>query len=145
MKQTIFAAILVIATTAASFAGGNKANTALLNNINAAFKNAAGVKWVNTAATKKATFSFNGKETSALYDVNDDQFIGFSTHYAANELPQTVTDGLQKKYADWTIQDASMLVDYNGYISYFVQVAKGDNSLVLKVTPDGKAQIYGRP
>src|SRR4051812_47722330 len=91
MKK-IFATLLLVALSIASFAGGNKADKKLLSDLTMAFKNSTQVVHSSTADYTKETFSFNGKTTSVYYDQVNNELIGFSIRITENELPQAALE-----------------------------------------------------
>jgi hypothetical protein len=42
------------------------------------------------------------------------------------------------------INDAMVFIDENGYIYYFAQVTKDKANIALKITSDGKVNIYSK-
>ena len=143
MKK-IFATLLLVALSIASFAGGNKADKKLLSDLTMALKNSTQVVHSSTADYDKATYSFNGKKVSAFYTLENNSLIGFSIKMVGNDLPQDIVNAIQKKYSGWNIVDAIYFIDANARGSYFAQVQKGKNNLALKVYPDGKVGIFSR-
>src|SRR4051812_9920551 len=97
MKK-IFATLLLVALSIASFAGGNEADKKLLSDLTMALKNSTQVVHSSTADYNKATFSFNGKKVSAFYSLEDNSLIGFSIRLVGNDLPQDIVNAVQKKY-----------------------------------------------
>ena len=143
MKKLILATLLV-AFSIASFAGGSETDKKLLSDLQAAMKASTSVKWSNTDAYSKGTFSFNGKTVSAYMDAESGALIGFSIHLAGADFPQDAVNAIQKKYADWKITDAIYFVDSNANGNYFAQVEKGKSKLALKVTSSGKVSIFDK-
>ncbi|HXL56342.1 MAG TPA: hypothetical protein VN958_08805, partial [Chitinophagaceae bacterium] len=105
MKKIILATTLV-ALSLVSFAGGKSNDKKLLADLQTALKNSTAVQRSGTSDYDRATFGFNGKTVSAFYRLEDNSLIGFSIHVVGNDLPQDISNAIQKKYSNWKIVDA---------------------------------------
>ena len=141
MKKTIFGTLVLIAFSITSFAGGNKADKKLLSDLTMALKNSTEVQHSSTDAYTRATFSFNGKTTSAYYDV-DYELIGFSIRIKESELLQAALETMKKKYSNWTVVDAIIFIDGNANVKYYAQVKKDKKNLALQLSANGHVNIY---
>jgi hypothetical protein len=144
MKKIILATALLVAFSIASFAGGKDADRKLLNDLATTLKTSTQVHWINKAAYNAAAFNFNNKTAFAFYDPNDNELVGFGMKFEKADLPESVSDAINKKYGDWEVVDAIAFIDTNGYINYFAQVQKNNKSLALKITPNGSLSIYAK-
>src|SRR6476660_4617214 len=111
MKKIIFATLLLVSLSIASFAGGSKADKKLLSDLTMTLKNSTQVVHSSTADYTKATFSFNGKATSVFYDLVDGELIGFIIRITESELRQAALETMKKKYSDWTLTETIMFID----------------------------------
>ena len=143
MKKILFATLSLVALSLASFAGGNKADRKLLSDLTMTLKNSTQVVHSSTADYTKATFSFNGKTTSAYYDV-DYELIGFSIRIKESELLQAALETMKKKYSDWTLADAIMFIDKDANVKYYTQVKKDKKNIALQLSLNGHVSFYNR-
>ena len=141
MKK-IFAALLLVALSIASFAGGNKADKKLLSDLTMAFKNSTQVVHSSAADYTKTTFSFNGKTTSVYYDQVNNELIGFSIRITESELPQAALETMKKKYSDWTMVDAIMFIDKDANVNYYTQLKKDKKNIAVRLSLNGHASFY---
>ena len=140
MKKIIIGTLVLIALSITAFAGGNKADKKLLSDLTMALKNSTEVQHSSTDAYTRATFSFNGKTTSAYYDV-DYELIGFSIRIKESELLQAALETMKKKYSNWTVVDAIIFIDGNANVKYYAQLKKDKKNLAIELSANGHANI----
>ena len=140
----LLATLSLVALSLASFAGGNKVDKKLLNDLAMTLKNSTQVVHSSTVDYTKATFSFNGKTTSVYYDQIDGELIGFTIRITESELPQAALETMKKKYSDWTLVDAIMFIDKDANVNFFTQVKKDETNLALRLSLNGHVSIYNR-
>ena len=140
MKKILLAAIAVIAVTTACFAD---AKTALFADLkNALYGVKATTAWTVKGNFKEASFNCDGKKAMVFYGTEDDYLIGFSIEVGADELPATTEESLQKKFPGWEVANRIMYINENGVGSYYLQVNKGTDKIVLSVGRKGKVHFF---
>ena len=144
MKKIIIGTLVLIALIITAFAGGNKADKKLLDDLAMTLKNSTQVVHSSTVDYTKATFSFNGKTTSVYYDQIDGELIGFTIRITESELPQAALETMKKKYSDWTLVDAIMFIDKDANVNFFTEVKKDKTNLALRLSLNGHVSIYNR-
>src|SRR5690242_16080802 len=144
MKKTILATALLVALSTAAFAGEKDVDKKLLSDLTTALKKSTEGNWTSKANYTQFTFTFNGKVAAAYYDANNSELLGFGMHFNQTDLPQFVSDAINKKYSDWHITDAMVFIDEDGYVNYFAHVTKDKANVALKITTDGKVSIYSK-
>jgi len=143
MKKTIFATALLVALSAAAFAGEKNIDKKLLNDLTVALKDSRIGEWTDKADYTQFTFNFNGKAAAAYYDENN-ELLGFGIHFTQADLPQFITDAVKKKYNDWAIADAMVFINEDGYVNYFAHVKKDKANIALNITTAGEVSIYSK-
>jgi len=144
MKKMLLATLLLVTLSLVSFAGGNKADKKLLDDLAMTLKNSTQVVHSSTVDYTKATFSFNGKTTSVYYNQVDGELIGFTIRITESELPQAALETMKKKYSDWTLADAIMFIDKDANITYYTQVKKDKKNIALQLSLNGHVSFYRR-
>jgi len=143
MKKILLATLLLVALTSATFADG-KNSAKLLSDLNTALKTVSESSWHTTELYKKAQFTLNNKSISAYVNTETNELIGFAIIIDANALPLGTAENIAKKYKAWQMVNQMLFIDASGNTSYFVQVNKKQNSLILKVSDKGKTSIYSK-
>ncbi len=142
MKKILLAATILVAITTSAFADGKKSNAKLLNDLSTSLKSVNESSWKTTDTYKKATFSFNGKSTSAYINAGTGDLIGFSIAISTDALPEGTMENISKKFQGWQVTNSIMFIDASGNADYYVQVVKNSKNLALKVYTNGKVGIY---
>lgn len=137
------AATLLVALTSAAFADGKKSNEKLLTDLKTALKTMNQSAWVTTDSYQKASFSLNGKEAHAFMNP-DGNLIGFTVAIEKSALPEGAMENLAKKYDGWQIINPIMFITEDGNTFYYVQANKGNKSLALHVSNNGKVSIENK-
>ena len=144
MKKTIIATALFVALGTAAFATEKNVDKKLLNDLTKALKSSTEGNWTGKAEYTQFTFGFNGKAAAAYYDGDHNELIGFGIHFTQTDLPQFILDAVKKKYNEWAVSDAMVFIDESGYVNYFAHVTKDKANIALKITTDGKVNIYSK-
>jgi len=142
MKKILLAATILVAITTSAFADGKKSNAKMLNDLSTALKSVNASSWKTTDTYSKATFSFNGKSTSAYINAETGDLIGFGIAISSEALPEGTMENISKKFQGWQVTNSIMFIDAYGNTDYYVQVVKDSKSLALKVYSNGKVGIY---
>lgn len=144
MKRILFATIMLVAFTSGAFADGKKSNAQMLNDLKTALKTVNESSWLTTNSYKKASFTFNGKSSSAFVNLETDELIGFSIAIEENSLPEGTKENVEKKFHDWKMINPIMFLTTDGRVDYYVQVIKNGKSLALRVSAKGNVSIYSQ-
>jgi hypothetical protein len=142
MKKILLAATILVAITTSAFADGKKSNAKLVSDLSTALKSVNESSWKTTDTYRKATFSFNGKSTSAYINAETGNLIGFSIAISTDALPEGTMENISKKFQGWQVTNSIMFIDASGNADYYVQVDKNSKSLALEAYPNGKVGIY---
>ncbi|KAA8477965.1 hypothetical protein BDE36_0089 [Arcticibacter tournemirensis] len=159
MKKLFYLAFLVLALSGKSYADDkNKSEKKdaevsyfAENNFLSKYQSAANVKWTVTNQFQKASFTLDGVKMSAFFDLNGD-YIATTQYVDFNKLPAVSKSRLQKFYADYSV-DEIVRYDFDGqndsglYLLsgqrnygtiYFASLKNKEESMVVKITPDGE-------
>jgi hypothetical protein len=142
MKKIIIGTLALIALSITAFAGGNKADKKLLNDLAMTLKNSTHVERSSISGYDKSTFNFNGKTTSVYYDQADGELMGFCIRITESELPQAALEAMKKKYSGWKLADAIMFIDKYANVKFYTQVKKGEKNIALELTLNGRVSFY---
>lgn len=119
------------------------------------FGNMADVQWKRTPYFDEATFTKDGKQMIAYYDY-DENLVGTTSIAKFSDLPASGQKEIQKIYKGYKIgpviffddneaNDTDMLLygtQFEDEDSYFVELTKANNKLVVHVTPDGNVYYF---
>lgn len=110
------------------------------------------VQWSKSKNFDVASFTRNGEKTKAYYD-SESKLIGTTTPTTFDYLPLTAQKRLKAKYKDFTIGKVFFFDENDAYENtedmelygepfehldhYFVELSKGSNRIVVKVTKEG--------
>jgi hypothetical protein len=134
---------------------GSTVNVISKNSFYADFGNLPNVKWKRTAYFDEAIFTKDGKEMKAYYDFFG-KLVGTSSYVTFADVPVLGQKEINKRYKDYTIgqvlffddnefNESDMLL-YNSQFddedNYFVELAKGNNKIVLKVNTSGVVNFF---
>jgi len=121
------------------------------------FGNAPVLQWTRVDNLDEVTFLDNGVTKTAFYD-NDAQLVGTTTAEMFSDLPVKAQNEIEKHYGDYTpdqvilyddneSNDAGMTLYgslFNDSDSYFVEMTKDNERVVLQVYPSGDVQFFKR-
>jgi hypothetical protein len=88
------------------------------------------VTWDKEGINYEAEFTMNGKETSALYDINGHR-KELEVEIKKEELPIAVTAYIKKNYPDKKMSEASKITDDRDIVTYEAEIRKGKESTDL--------------
>ncbi|PWG78217.1 hypothetical protein [Pararcticibacter amylolyticus] len=159
MKKLIYAAAFVLALSVKGYADDkNKTDNKesevsyfASNNFLSKYQGATNVNWTVTSQFQKASFSLNGVKMAAFFDSNGD-YIATTQYVGFDQLPGISKSRLNKYYKDYAVEEV-VRYDFDGqedshlylltgkrnYNTIYFASLKGKNeSIVVKVTPDGE-------
>lgn len=125
------------------------------NSFLADFGNIPNVKWKRSMYFDEATFTKDGKEFKAFYDI-DGSLVGTTSLKTFADLPAIAQKQIKAKYKGYAIgpvlfyddnesNGTDMLlwdIQFSETDTYFVEVAKGVKKIILAVTPEGNVSIF---
>lgn len=131
----------------------NNVSDRSLKSFNTDFGANSNVSWSRTANFDEASFLKNGQETKAYYDF-EGNLMGTTTNKTFADLPLRGQKTITKSYAGFSVEsvllydfnklsDAQMILFNDQFVdsnNYFVQMSKGNERIILQVTPVG--QVY---
>lgn len=133
----------------------NNVSLSSLSSFESHFGMNSDVKWVRSNHFDEATFIRNNQVTTAYFDF-EGNLKGTSTVKSFSDLPLRGQKIIEKKYAGFSaefviyyefnkLSDAQMLLfntQYSDSKNYFVQMSKGNELIVLQVTPVGQVFFF---
>lgn len=140
MKKLFFAALFAIAVASSAFAGPGNVNVRVLNNFNAAFKNATGTTWSAAGNYAKATFIHNNIRTEAFYNT-EGELIGTSKGISMDEIPVKAKRTFAKKFDGYTVKEA-ILFEGADETAYFISADNDTGSVIVKVGENDQVSIF---
>ncbi len=113
------------------------------------------VTWQRESVYDKATFTKNGHQMSAYYDI-DAKLIGTTTIKTFKDIPASAQKHILKEYKGYTpgtviffddneYNDNDMMlygVQFADEDNYFVELSKGNKKIVLQVNPEGDVFFF---
>ncbi|MDP4292764.1 MAG: hypothetical protein Q8908_16910 [Bacteroidota bacterium] len=125
------------------------------NSFNADFGKIPDVKWERLETFDKATFTKDGHEMSAYYDP-DGKLVGTTSIKTEDYLPAKGLKNLLKKYPGYTIgqilffndneaNETDMMlygIQFEDADNYFVELSKGNKTIVVQVTAEGNIFFF---
>lgn len=156
MKKFIYLLVLVFTLSSTSFAAdksGKEVQSEATQNAKVnflrKFHNISDVSWTVSADFQKATFVKDGIKLAAFFD-GEGNYIATTQYVDYKNLPAISKSRLNKIYAEYTVADvvkynidspqsagSVMLGARNCDTIYFASLKRGNDQLVLKITPDG--------
>ena len=118
------------------------------------FPNASNVTWKRTAFDE-ASFTLNGKQLNAFYDL-DDELIGTTTPANYSDIPAMAQKEIEKYYKGYTpsavilfddneFNDTDMILYGNSFEdedNYFVEMTNNNKTIVLQVNMEGLVSFF---
>jgi hypothetical protein len=118
------------------------------------FPNATNVTW-KRASFEEASFTWNGKEMNAFYDLNN-TLIGTTTTASYSDLPANAQKEIEKYYKGYTpksvilfddneFNDTDMILYGNAFEdedNYFVEMTNNNKTVVLQVNRKGLVSYF---
>ncbi|WEK21444.1 MAG: hypothetical protein P0Y49_09870 [Candidatus Pedobacter colombiensis] len=120
------------------------------------FGNIPVTKWVRMDNYDRATFTKDGKVMNAFYDA-DNSLVGTTSYRPFSDLPENAQKYINDKYKDYKIDDKVLFFDDNEFNdtnmvlynqefddadNYFLEVKKGNETIVLKIDAEGLVSFF---
>ncbi len=135
-----FTALLSVTNIKAHATDDIKVSAAVVASFQAAFKNAADVKWNEAGTYYKADFVLNGQYVNAYYDETAN-LVAVTRNVSSFQLPITLQAKLKASYEKYWIADLFELSDEAG-VAYYATVENGDAKITLKSTGSNEWTVY---
>jgi hypothetical protein len=105
------------------------------------FPDATKVRWDKEDEGFEANFRLKGEEVSALFGTAGN-WLETETEMEPGALPGAVRRTLGAEFAGYDVEEASRIEKANGETSFEAEAEKGEETLDIILTPDGK--VLGR-
>ena len=83
------------------------------------------VKWEKENLNYEAEFEENEIESSALLDTSG-KILEIESEISQNQLPDAIQSYLKKNHPNEKIKEVAEIIDFNGVITYEVELKSGD-------------------
>jgi hypothetical protein len=134
---------------------GNVVSEMSKNSFEEDFGKIPNVKWERLGPFDVATFTRNGKEIVANFDING-KLVGTTQSATLEQLPASAKKEIKRDYRGYKIvniifykdnesNDTDMVlygVQFEDADNYFVEMTKGTDKIVLKVSPLGEVTFF---
>ncbi len=141
-KVTVLTALLSILAGTGAFANPVTIGYGARQDFARQFKEASNVNWKTTGRYNKASFVMNNENTSVFYNSNTDDFVGVSKEALLEDLPQSAINTLLTKYNQYTINSIIKFTDADALTTYFAQLQKDDQTIVVQADAAGRTALY---
>jgi hypothetical protein len=98
------------------------------------------VSWKVIENISIATYTEHGEEKSVYY-FDDGEVFGIGKMISRDQLPETVTESIKKRFSDGAIQTAYEFKTADSPTRYYVRVATPRHSLVVSGNEFGNLQV----
>lgn len=140
-KKVLTAAFAVTFITATAFASGEENKEKAVKNLKKEFATAKDIEWKLTDNYLKASFTWNNQQLEVFYNFEGD-VIAKSKHIELSNLPVDAQQTIEKRYADYKIDE---IVDFDGTDLghyYYASVIKDNKKTILQVSSQGDVSVY---
>ena len=134
---------------------GNKVSEMAIESFAADFGNVPDVKWQRSGTFDEAIFKKDGKEMIANYDIGG-KLVGTTKVVTLAEVPASGQNEIKKRYKDYSaatvifyedneVNDTDMImygIQFDDADNYFVELAKGNDKIVVKVDLNGEVTFF---
>ncbi len=103
------------------------------------YPKAAEVKWDKENGDYEASFKFNGKDMSVIFD-KDGKTLETETAIEISQLPNGIEKYVRDNYKGFQITGAAEIIKSNGEKLYEAEVTKGNNKKDLFFDKNGKPE-----
>ena len=134
--------LVVVFTTAISFANDVNVNARVLQSFNEEFSSATEVSWTVGENYVKAEFVFNTQHITAFYTPDGD-LLGLARYISSVSLPVALQNTLKRDFSGYWISDL-FEVTRNSGTSYYVTIENADVKMVLQAQPNEDWSLYKR-
>lgn len=133
----VFAANKVIKTED----GAEAVSYTVINKFNNEFVRANDVKWKVSANLQKATFTLDGVKMSAFYNLAG-EYMGATQTVQFKALPAKAKVEIGQKYEGYFAKEVIRLDANDDTTVYFVDLKKGNDELLVRVTPTANVYFF---
>ncbi len=155
MKILIITAVIAILFSVTAFAadGGRKIATGeptisytLLNKFAADFKNAKNATWTVTSNCQKVSFTLNGVQLTAFYDLSG-EYAGTTQEVDYKTIPFAAQEEIAAAYKGYDVKEVVKFqydinsTDINA-ATYFVDLKKAGSEIVVKTATGEKTSLF---
>jgi hypothetical protein len=156
-KLFITAAIAILFSISAFATDGGKGNIAVtgegkisytvLNQFAANFKNAKNASWAVTPNCQKVTFTLDGAQMTAFYDLASGSYLGTTEDIDFKTIPFSAQEEITSKYAGYGVKEV-IKYETDGTnpevkpLVYFVDLKKADGEVLVTVTPGEGTSLF---
>jgi hypothetical protein len=145
MKKLSIIALIALTTltiSSAAFAGNKEIpHFAGIENFFKTFPHATMINCQQKGLFTKVNFVWNDMKLQAFYDQEGNLF-GTSREITVQELPASVRQDVQKKYAGFVITEAIEFDQTDSGMNYYITVVAPEKYYVLQVTSDGTISVF---
>ncbi|TSD66666.1 hypothetical protein FFF34_004460 [Inquilinus sp. KBS0705] len=120
--------------------GSEKASYTAITKFNNDFVRAEGATWKITSKFQKVTFILDDVKMSAFYNLKG-EFIGVTQNVQFKALPEKAKTEIAAKYVGYFAQEVIKLEGGDDTTSYFVDLKKDSEEVLLKVTPTANITV----
>lgn len=140
MKQLIFVLLCAALMSNSAYAqkiSADKVPSAVTSAFKSKFPAATKTSWEMEKDDYEANFNMNGEEMSANFDKTG-KWLETETEIKVSALPAAVSATLKKDFAGYKINEASKVESVENGSCYEAEVEKGEETLDVLLTQDGK-------
>lgn len=155
MKKLMITAVIALLFSVTAFAadGGKKIATGeptvsytLLNKFAADFKNAKNATWTVTSNCQKVSFTLNGTQLTAFYDLTG-EYLGATQEVDFKTIPFAAQEEIAAAYKGYAVKEVVQFqYDVNSTdisaATYFVDLQKAGSEIVLKAATGEKTALF---
>jgi hypothetical protein len=134
---------------------GKEVSVLAKSHFNEDFGNLPDVQWIRSANFDEASFTRNGIKMKAWYG-DDARLIGTTSYVSFSDVPAKGQKEIKARYKDYTIgpvvffednetNESDMILygmQFEDADNYFVELSKGKDIIVLKVTPESNVSFF---
>ena len=139
MKKTILALSLTLAVALSAFASDPKVDARILAKFNREFSTASNVKWDVTKEFTRAYFTLNEQGLVVYFD-RDGELMSTARNLLFNQLPLSVIQGLQKKFANASYSSIIEVIRDNE-TSYYMETEQKGKKVLLQSSIQGYVSV----
>lgn len=142
MKKLAFiltAAVTIFSATAFA-SGSEKVSSHIKEAFQKNFLSAQNVEWRKVKDFYFASFKMNGSDVEAAYD-EQGELLAMSREVKTTDLPLSISMELAEKYADYTITQKALEINFDGTTAYYLTASNEKRILKLKCYSNGDISV----
>jgi len=152
MKKLLFVIALSLLTVSTYAIDRNddikKVSYTALRQFETDFQSAKDVSWKINDQYVKATFTSEGKNMAALYNIQG-EYLGVVQYLDYEQVPLKARNEIEKRYSSYTFSSALKIVgrpndrsDFNDVGTYWVDLANDTKQVYLSVSPSLSVSLF---